>query len=181
LDLSVLEPERRALIAQPTENLEAYDYYLKGREHGERGWAYLDVREFELAVEMLEKATELDPGFAMAYVSISYIHSRMYFFGVDRTAERSARSKAAVEKALELQPDLPEAHQRLGFYYYWCLSDYDRAAEIFESVEKAHPNFDPQLLGYIQRRQGKWEQCLQTLEKAYSINPRRVILKLSMN
>ena len=172
LDLSVLEPERRALNARPTENLEAYDYYLKGREHGERGWAYSDDKEFELAIEMLEKATELDPGFAMAYVRLSYIHSRLYFFGYDRTAERVARSKTAVDKALELQPDLPEAHQKLGFYYYWCLSDYDRAAEIFESVEKAHPNFDPQLLGYIQRRQGKWEQCLQTLEKAYSINPR---------
>lgn len=172
LDLSVLEPERRALNTRPTENLEAYDYYLKGREHEDRGWAYSDDREFELAVEMLEKATELDPGFAMAYVRLSYIHSRMYFFGIDRTAERLARSKAAVDKALELQPDLPEAHQKLGFYYYWCLSDYDRAAEIFESVEKARPNFDPQLLGYIQRRQGKWEQCLKTLEKAFSINPR---------
>jgi len=172
LDLSMLEPERRTLNARPTENLGAYDYYLQGREHEDRGWAYSDVQEFELAIDMLERAIVLDPGFALAYVRMSYIHSRMYFFGVDRTEERLARSKAAVDKALELQPDLPEAYRILGFYYYWCLFDYDRAAEIFESVQKAHPNFDPQLLGYIQRRQGKWEQCLETLEKAFRISPR---------
>ncbi len=172
LDLTVLEPERLAITARPTENLEAYDFYLKGREHEDRGWAYLDDQEFAAAIRMLERATELDPDFALPYLRMSYIHSRMYFFGVDRTKERQAKSRTAVNKALELQPDLPEAHRILGFYYYWCLSDYDQAAEIFESVQNARPNYDPQLLGYIQRRQGKWEQCLVTLERAFRINPR---------
>jgi serine/threonine protein kinase/tetratricopeptide (TPR) repeat protein len=172
LDLTVLEPERKLLNARPTENLRAYDYYLRGREHEDRGWAYLDNQEFALALEMLDKATDLDPGFTLAYVRKSYIHSRMYFFAVDRTEERLAKSWSAVTKALELQPDSPEAHRILAFYYYWGLSDYDRAAEIFESVQKSAPNFDPQVLGYIQRRQGRWEQCLETLERAFRINPR---------
>jgi len=172
LDLTVLEPERRAMKARPTENLEAYDAYLKGREHEDRGWAQLDNQEFERAVAMLEKATELDPDFTQAYTRLSYIHSRMYFFSVDRSEERKAKSRAAVNRALELQPDLPEAQRMLAFYHYWCLSDYDRAAEIFESVQKAAPNDDPQVLGYIQRRQGKWAQCLETLERAFRINPR---------
>jgi serine/threonine protein kinase/Flp pilus assembly protein TadD len=171
LDLAVLEPERRAMNARPTENLRAYDYYLRGREYEDRGWAYLDNREFALALEMLDKATELDPGFTMAYVRKSYIHSRMYFFAVDRTEERLAKSWSAVTKALELQPDSPEALRILAFYYYWGLADYNRAAEIFETVQKAAPNFDPQVLGYIQRRQGRWEQCLETLERAFRINP----------
>jgi len=172
LDLTVLEPERRAMNARPTENLRAYDYYLRGREHEDRGWAYLDNQEFELALEMLDKATDLDPGFTLAYVRKSYIHSRMYFFAVDHTEERLEKSWAAVTKALELQPDYPEALRILAFYYYWGLSDYNRAAEIFESVQKMAPNFDPQVLGYIQRRQGRWEQCLETLERAFRINPR---------
>jgi serine/threonine protein kinase/Flp pilus assembly protein TadD len=172
LDLTVLEPERRAMNARPTENLRAYDYYLRGREHEDKGWAYLDNREFALALEMLDRATELDPGFTLAYVRKSYIHSRMYFFAVDRTEQRLAKSWAAVTKALEQQPDSPEALRMLAFYYYWGLSDYNRAAEIFESVQKSAPNFDPQVLGYIQRRQGRWEQCLETLERAFRINPR---------
>ena len=172
LDLTVLEPERRALYEQPTDNLEAYDYYLKGKEHEYKGWSYSDDQEFDLAIENLEKATELDPDFALAYVQISMIHSRMYFFGDNRTTERLVKSRAAVDSALELQPDLPEAQVALAFYYYWGLLDYDRAEEIFKSVQKAQPNSPPELLGYIQRRQGKWEQSLPILEKAFKLNPR---------
>jgi serine/threonine protein kinase/tetratricopeptide (TPR) repeat protein len=172
LDLTVLEPERRALNAQPTDNLEAYDYYLRGLEHEGRGWAHLDNQEFEQAVEMLEKATELDPDFVLAYVRISRIHSRMYHFGIGRTEERLEKSRAAVDRALELQPDLPEASQALALYFYRGYLDYDRAAEIFESVQKARPNISPAILGYIQRRQGKWEQSVATLERASRLNPR---------
>jgi len=172
LDLTVLEPERRALNAQPTDNLEAYDYYLRGLEHEGRGWASLDNQEFEQAIEMFEKATELDPDFALAYVRISRIHSRMYHFGIGRTEERLEKSRAAVHRALELQPDLPEAHQALAIYYYRGFLDYDRAAEIFESLQKARPNISPSILGYIQRRKGKWEQSVATLERAFRLNPR---------
>ncbi len=172
LDLTVLEPERRALYEQPTDNLEAYDYYLKGKEHEYKGWSYSDDQEFDLAIENLEKATELDPDFALAYVQISLIHSRMHFFGDNRTNERLVKSRAAVDRALELQPDLPEAQAALAFYYYWGLLDYDRAEETFKSVQKAQPNSPPELLGYIQRRQGKWEQSLSILEKAFKLNPR---------
>jgi len=172
LDLTILEPERRALYEQPTDNLEAYDCYLKGKEHEYKGWSYSDDQEFDLAIENLEKATELDPDFALAYVQISLIHSRMYFFGDNRTNERLVKSRAAVDRAFELQPDLPEAQAALAFYYYWGLLDYDRAEEIFKSVQKAQPNSPPELLGYIQRRQGKWEQSLSILEKAFKLNPR---------
>ena len=172
LDLTILEPERRALYKQPTDNLEAYDYYLKGKEHEYKGWSYSDDQEFDLAIENLEKATELDPDFALAYVQISLIHSRMYFFGDNRTKERLVKSRAAVDRAFELQADLPEAQAALAFYYYWGLLDYDRAEEIFKSVQKAQPNSPPELLGYIQRRQGKWEQSLPILEKAFKLNPR---------
>ena len=172
LDLTILEPERQALLTNLTESIEAYDLFLRAREHEDRGWAFLEPGGFDLAIEMLEDAVEIDPEFALAYTRMSYIHSRMYFFGIDRTDVRAARSREAVNSALELQPNLPEAHLSLGFYYYWCLSDYDRAAEIFEDVQRMRPNFDPQLFGYILRRQGKWEECLDTLERAFRISPR---------
>ena len=172
LDLTVLEPERRALYEQPTDNLEAYDYFLKGKEHEYKGWSYSDDHEFDLAIGDLEKATELDPDFALAYVQISLIHSRMYFFGDNRTNQRLVKSRAAVDRAFELQPDLPEAQSALAFYYYWGLLDYDRAEETFKLVQKAQPNSPPELLGYIQRRQGKWEQSLSILENAFKLNPR---------
>ncbi len=171
LDLKVLEPERKALFEQPTENLEAYDYYLKGREHYRKGSANHDLKEYGLAVQMLERATELDPGFTLAYISQFYLHSWLYHDGMDRTEERLAMSKVALDKALELQPDLPENQIALALYYYRGFLDYDRALEILESVQKARPNIRPSLHGYILRRQGKWEESLESLEKAFKLDP----------
>jgi len=172
LDLNVLAPERKALNAKPTDNIEAYDYYLRGWKHWNRGWLFSEGQEFEQAIQMYEKATELDPEFAQAYVMLSYSHTRMYFFGIDRTKERLAKARASVDRALQLQPDLLDAQLALANYYYRCFLDYDRAAKIFETVQKALPNTSPALLGYIQRRQGKWEESLANLERAFRLNPR---------
>ena len=100
LDLTLLEPERQALSAHPTTDLEAYDLYLRGREHEDNGWAYQDLDEFDRAIELLEEAVERDPDFALPYVRLSYIHSRMYFFSVDRSEERLTKARETVERAL---------------------------------------------------------------------------------
>jgi len=172
LDLTVLAPDRKALYAKPTEDLEAYDFYLRAKKHEYKGWLNQDSNQFNRALELLEKATERDPNFALAYVLSSEIHTRMYHFGTDRSNERLTKARLAVDKALLLQPDLPDAKIALATYYYRGHLDYERAAEIFESVRKAHPNLSPALLGYIQRRQGKWEQSLTTLEVAAKLDPR---------
>ena len=176
LDITLLEPERQALQARPTDNLEAYDYYLRGLDHDARGWAGDDRQEFERAVEMFENAVRLDPDFTLAYVSLSDVHSWLYFSGFDLTDERLARSRAAVDEALRLQPDLPGALEALAYYYYRGFRDYDRALELFARVQKARPNYSPALIGWIQRRQGRWEQSVATVEKAFKLNPRWVIL-----
>jgi serine/threonine protein kinase len=172
LDITILEPERNTLLTRPTDSLEAYDYYLKGIKCEYQGWINTNPEEFDYALELLEKAIELDSDFVQAHIRISMIHSWMYFSGLDRSEKRLENSKSAVDRALELQPDLPEAHLALGYYYYRGFRDYDRASEIFEFVQKARPNTLPTLLGYIQRRQGKWEESLENLEKAFKLNPR---------
>ncbi len=172
LDLTILEPNREALHSKPTGNLEAYNYYLKGKEHEYAGWLNSSDEEFELAVEMLDRATDLDPDFALAYAQKSLIHSRMIFFGTDQTQERLEDAREALDKALELQPELPDTQLALAFYYYWGLFEYDKALEIFESLQKAQPNVSPELVGYIKRRQGKWEESLEILGEAFRLNPR---------
>lgn len=172
LDMKLLQPEREALRAKPTENLEAYDYYLRAEDHALKALILLNVDEYKKAIELYEKAVELDPGFVQAFISLSEAQSSIYHFGFDRTKERITKAKAAVDKALALQPDLPEALEALGWYYYRGFQDYDRALEIFENVQKARPNNPPIFLGYIQRRQGKLEKSTETLEKVFKLNPR---------
>jgi serine/threonine-protein kinase len=172
LNITLVEAEQRSIAAKPTENLEAYEYYLRGNDYlngsyGEKG--------YRIAIDMYEKAVEIDPTFALAYASLSRAHSGMYWFYLDdRTDERLNKAKEAVDKALKLKPDLPEAHLALGYYYYWGSRDYDRALEQFAIAEKGQPNNSDLIsaIGFVQRRQGKFEQAVANLKKAAELDPR---------
>lgn len=170
LDITLLEPERHALMSRPTENIEAYDYYLRGADYSQRSLLESDKR---IAIQMYEKAIELDPTFALAYAQLSRAHLLMYWFYYDRSDARLALGKQAVDRALELDPDLPEAHLALGQHYYHGKLDYDRALEQFAIGQKIQPNNSGLLsyIGYVQRRQDKFEQALANFKKASKLNP----------
>ena len=172
LDITVLEPERRALYTKPTENLEAYDYFLRGIKQFTNAYLSQDVKEYEKTFELFDKAVERDPEFTLAFIYRASIHRHMYTVGVDRSDERLQKAKKDIDRALEIAPDLPEAQLQLAQYYVVALQDYDRALQIFESVQRARPNISPYHLGYYQIRLGKWEQGLQNLEKTFKLNPR---------
>ncbi len=175
MDVTLLEPERKSLQSRPTENLAAYDYYLKGNEYSDRS---NEERDGRIAVEMYEKAVELDPRFALAYARLSMAHSHLYWFHYDRTNERLDDARWTADKALQLTPDLPEAHLALGYYQYYGRLDYDRALEEFGLAQKNRPNNSELLaaIGYVQRRQGKFEQSLANLKKALELDPRSHLL-----
>jgi serine/threonine protein kinase/tetratricopeptide (TPR) repeat protein len=173
LDITLLEPERRALASRPTDNMEAYEYYLRGEEYRCRSYES-DWTEnvFKIAIKMYERAVELDPGFALAYARLCVIHSRTYNRYYDKSDERLAMAKQAVDKAFQLDPDLPEAHLALGIYYHVQM-DNDRALEQFEIVRKSQPNNGEAVVwtGLTQRNQGKLEQALTNFNEVMELNP----------
>jgi serine/threonine protein kinase/tetratricopeptide (TPR) repeat protein len=170
LDITLAERERQALRSRPTENMEAYDYFLRGNEYRHRG---AEENDFKIAIQMYERAVELDPKFALAYGQLTRTHAIMYWYYYDRTEERLAMAKKAVDRASQLAPDSPETHLALGSYYYHGQSDWDRALEEFAIARKNLPN-DSDLLsyiGYVQRRQGKFEEALANIKKASELDP----------
>jgi serine/threonine-protein kinase len=171
LDITLLGPERQALEARPTENLDAYQAYLRGVDYVNR--PDFTKEDFQLGIQMFERAVELDPEFAVSYAALSKAHSGMHQFGHDRSEERLSRAKAAVERALELQPELPEAHLAFAYYHYWGHRDYERALEELAIAERGLPN-DSRILAataYIWRRQGKFEAAVDLLKKAFELSP----------
>jgi len=172
LDIVVLEPERKAIYAKPTDNLEAYDLLLRADKHFGLGMNNRITGELNQAVELMKQAIEQDPDFTLAYIGLSHIHALAYHSGIDRTEERKEKAREAVDKVLELEPDLPEAQAALGSYYYYVLQDYERTIEVFESIQKARPNLAPSYLGAIQMRRGKWEQAAANYEKSFKLSPR---------
>lgn len=170
LDLTLLEAQRRVVEAVPTSNLAAYDYYLRGADYMRRG---TDERFHRPALRMFERAVELDPGFALAYVQLCRLHSRMYWFHYDRSQERLAQAKRAVDKAFELEPELPEAHQALGVYYYMAQLDYERALREFATAEASQPSYSYIFIAraVLRTRQGDFRRALADFDKARELDP----------
>ncbi len=155
--------------------MEAYDYYLRGLEFMRRSQEERDTR---IALEMFQKATQLDSRFALAHAKLSIAHSQMYWFYYDRSRERLQLAKRAADRSLELEPDLPEAHQALGYYYYHGDLDYERALQHFETARGQQPGNNDVLanLGYVERRRGNLQATLDHLERALELNPRDGLL-----
>jgi len=122
---------------------------------------------------MFARAVELDPDFALAYAELSRTHSALYLGGWDHVEDRLSMAKAAAIRALDLQPELPEAHLALGYYYYWGRREYDRALKEFAIAEKGLPNDNRILeaIAYVRRRQGNFEVAADYLKRAFELSP----------
>jgi serine/threonine protein kinase/tetratricopeptide (TPR) repeat protein len=171
LDITLLEPERKALKARPTVVMEAYDYYLRGNEYFYRSYLENDIR---IAIQMYEKAVELDSTFALAYSRLARAHVDLYWFLYDRTDERLVRAKKAADEAYRLNSNLPEVDIAMGWYYYHGDLDFNRSLKHFTTARKSQPNNSDLLHGIacVQRRLGKFEQALENFKKASELNPR---------
>ena len=172
LEVALAPRERETIGARPTENFEAYSYYLRGEA--------LRVAEEDAlnstprALEMFERAVALDPKFALAYARLSITHANVYWSNADRTSKRLALVKAAADSALRLDPDLPEAHLALGRYYYWGFRDYDRALPEFTAVLDKQPSNDEALTARaaMLRRRGRLTEAVANFARAAELNPR---------
>ena len=171
LNLVLTRGEQQRLDARPTDNVVAYQFYLRGIDH--IVFPHLPEENYRQAQQLLEQAIAIDPDFALAYARLSDAHLGLYFFGYDHTSERLALVKQAVDQALELDPGLPEAQRQLGYYYYQGLLDYDKALEQFSNLARVLPN-DAQLLqdiSFIWRRQGRMREALANQLSAFEMSP----------
>jgi TolB-like protein/Flp pilus assembly protein TadD len=173
LDVVLLTGEKEAIEYVPTTDAEAYDYYLRALEFYNRS---TDERDLMLAVQLLERAVELDSAFALAYSFLARVHVRIYWFHYDRSDERVRRAREAAERALMIAPDLAEAHIAKGWYYYQGELSYDGALQQFEIARKYQPDNADLLFGIaaVYRRQGKMGQFVEYANRALELNPRSV-------
>ena len=166
-----LSPAEQAQIERkPTENGEAYLAFVQA--HNLQN-AVEDIGKLKQSEQLYTRAIELDPKFALAIASYSCLESWILHI-FDPTRERRRKARALAEQALQLQPDLPEAHLAMGFSYYYGDNNFEAALKEFEIAQRGLPNEAEAYLaiGAIQRRQGKWAESTINLEKAASLNPK---------
>jgi len=165
--------DAQKLAAIPTNNLEAYDYYLRGKEalRGSRG------SDMIVAANHFERATQLDPGFAQAYAALGVAHTDAVWFLADLSPARLQTARKAIDRALELDPNLPAAHNALGNYYYHGKLDYPAALKEFSVAQGLSPG-DAEAAAFksrVERRQGKWDEALADASRAVELDPRNTI------
>src|SRR5438128_2147458 len=172
---SKLSPQEKAAIEQkPTADLVAHDLYIRAKTLITSSLFSTPAQEslFE-AVRLLNEAIERDPAFALAYYQIAQAHDQLYFAAIDHTPARLALADAAIQSLARLRPNSGEAHLALARHLYWGYLDYDRAREELKLAQKSLPN-DPlpfQMLGFIDRRQGRWADSTKNLEPAIDLDP----------
>jgi adenylate cyclase len=169
LKVKLLPQEKRSIEQAPTENVEAYTLYLRGRDFQIR----YSKRYFELARRMFAKAIELDPNYARAYAGIAHCDSWLYMvYQVDVSLEGILETAA---KALTLDNKLAEAHTARGVALA-AARKFDEANAEFERALTLDPNsFEVHFL-YARPAfmQGKIARAVELLERAAEINPAAV-------
>jgi serine/threonine-protein kinase len=174
---ATLSPREEQLLAhRPTDNVEAYDLYLKAREL--IGRAGFTVDEDQRAVALLERAVALDPTFAEGHVFLATEIGAVIWWGQVSRSEGLPRMKAAIDRAFELEPDLAEARAALADYYYRGFFDYSRALEQLEIAREQLPNSSDILyrLGLTYRRLARWDESIQSFEESAMLDPANLTL-----
>ncbi len=171
--------EKAAIEETPTHDLAAYDLYLRARDLVDAIAFTAGGRENLLeATRLLDNAIARDPSFLGAYCHLARAHDIIYFLGIDHTPARLALADAAVQAALRLRPNAGEAHLALAQHLYWGYRDYDRAREELAIAQRVLPNEPLALVlaGYIDRRQSRWDESTQELERALELDPRNLFI-----
>src|SRR5436189_2907594 len=169
--------EEEVIASKPTDNPEAYDAYLRGLAYSLK--AGTSAANSLGAQKYFREAVKLDPKFALAWALLSYTDAVGYLLTtLQPTIALREEARQAAETALTLQPNLGEAVVAKGAYHYFCLKDYDTAVRYFEQARQLLPNSSriPELLAYVTRRQGQWDQSESYFNEAERLDPRNVSL-----
>jgi serine/threonine-protein kinase len=168
--------EKIAMEEHPTKDLVAYDLYVHAASLIEESLYYGLSSETNLfkAVELLNQAIARDATFLLAYCQLARAHDAIYWNALDHTPGRLELANSAVNSALRLNPDSGEARFASALHFYYGYLDYDRARAELAIALRTMPNNARifELTGYIDRRQGRWNDALRNLERAVELDPR---------
>ena len=175
LHAKISAAEKLAIERRPTADLAAFDLYSRANDLILTKKRTREADHVQ-AIDLLNQAVARDPSFLQAYCQLALAHDELYFNGFDHTPARLAMAKHAIDAAFRLRPDAGEAHLARALHLYRGYRDYDGALAELEVARQTLPNDARifQLMGYIQRRQGRWEESIRNLQRAADLDPRDI-------
>ena len=174
LRAKISSAEKLAVEQPPTTDLVAFDLYNRAKNLLALRLSSGLKASLLQAVDLLNQAVARDPAFLQAYCQLANAHDQLYFLGFDHTPARLALAEAAIEHAVRLGPDAGETHLARARNLYHGHLDYDGALTELKAAQQTLPNDARifRMVGYIQRRQGRWQESTQNLERSGDLDPR---------
>ena len=176
LQAKLSSKEAAALDAKPTEDLDAYDLYLKAIELGRNRTSSIGsggAEEAKHQISLLEQAIKRDPTFLQAICLLAQNHLYLHWMNADQAVDHLGLAKRAIESAAQLEPDSPEVHMIRAVLHYWSARDYPAALAELAQARRSLPN-DTRVLFFtamISRRQNNWADATHRLEQNLSLDP----------
>jgi TolB-like protein/tetratricopeptide (TPR) repeat protein len=166
--------EERRLSERPTQNLAAYDAFLKGEEVWNSSGD--DPPSIRKSLGFYEQAVALDPGFLQAWARVSWADSILYANSTP-TPALAERARQAARKAIALEPNRPEGYLAFGHYERLVSKDFDRALEHYAAGQRVAPGNADLLYATARAQQGlgSWKEAVEHLRQAASLDPRSAV------
>lgn len=167
LKLVLTEQEKRAIEKAPTTDVQAYDYYLKGRQF----FHQFRRKSFDFARQLFARAIVIDPNYALAYAGVADCCAFIFLWW-DASDDNRKEAEIASRKAVELDPELAEGHVSRGLAFQ-MIKKYDEAHKEFETAIHLNPKIFDAYYFYARLRyqRGEMEEAAQLYEKACWANP----------
>jgi serine/threonine-protein kinase len=180
LDVAILAPERDQLMWSSPTSPEAWSNYLQGNHFFTRSSTLEDNLR---ALYLYERAVELDSTFAMGWAALAGAMVSAYSTG-EQSAELLTDARSAADRALELEPDLPEGFLAQAMCHYADL-EYERAMELLDFAQRGRPSSINAVYAEaaVQRRLGRWDEAIASLHRMLELDPlsRTALLDLALN
>ena len=164
--------EQKAISDKPTNQLAAYDAYLRGLDYFSRPGQ--SPEDSSKAADSFAEAVRLDPNFAKAWAALSRVNATLVFNRIDVSSMREEAARTAAETATRLDPTSAETLLANAYYRYHIVRDYGGARVLFEKLQREVPSSSEAItaLARIARRQSRWKESLRLYEEATKLNPR---------
>ena len=170
--------EANTLATAPTQDAAAYDLFLKGEFEARLANSSLRPESFDRATAWYQQAIARDPNFAVAIARFAECRMLRHWFVENLSDSELVDVRRMADRALTLAPNLTETRIALGMFYYLGFLQYDQALAEFTRAIQLQPNNAQALeyLGYLHRRQGKWQVSVEELRKVLEQDPRNASL-----
>lgn len=174
LKIQMSPSERKSLAEAGTNDLVAERLLREASQRLSVGSNPDAKQAFLDSIALIEEALQRDPKFMRAHSLLVAAHLDLYWQGFDHTDARIEAAQLALRRAIAADPNSGETHFAQGLYYYRVFRNYDRARAELELARRTMPNSPIiyMILGAMDRRQGRWSEAIQNLNRAIELDPR---------